>query len=47
MAGKSLTAYEKLWVTKFTSDFCGTASQMHHRYVSKKKQKEKAELEQL
>ena len=47
MAGKHLTAYEKLWVTKFTSGFCGTATQMHYRYVSKKKKKEKEALDEL
>lgn len=47
MAGKSLTAYEKLWVTKFTSGFCGTASQMHYRYNSKKKKEERKQKEAL
>ena len=46
-AGKNLTAYEKLWVTKFSSGFCGTATHMHFRYISKQRQKEKDELAKL
>lgn len=40
-AGKSLTASERLWVAKFTSGFCGTASQLHFRYLGKVQQNEK------
>ena len=36
-AGKNLTVYERLWVAKFTSGFCGTASQLHFRYLHFKK----------
>ena len=43
-AGKNLTAYEHLWVAKFTSGFCGTVSQLHFRYVSKKEKEEKTAL---
>ena len=43
-AGKNLTAYERLWVAKFTSGFCGTVSQLHFRYVSKKEKEEKTAL---
>ena len=39
---KSLTATEKLWVSKFTSGFSATASQMHYRYLGLKKKQEKA-----
>ena len=44
-AGKKMTAYERLWIAKFTTGFCGTASQLHFRYVSKKKKEEKDKLE--
>ena len=39
--GKNRTAYERLWVAKFTSGFCGTASQLHFRYLNKKRKKKK------